>query len=72
MELNLREIVKNYRTERGWSQIELAKNWGIPQSTISGWERFPNVEPTASNLLGLARNLNLSVEELVEQTINRE
>lgn len=72
MELNLRGVVKNYRKERGWSQVELAKNWGIPQSTISAWERYSNVEPTASNLLNLARNLNLSVEELVEQTINKE
>lgn len=30
--------IKEKRIEKGWTQADLAKVSGIPQTTISGWE----------------------------------
>jgi transcriptional regulator with XRE-family HTH domain len=35
----LGELIRRKRIERGWTQGDLAKHWGIRTQTVSAWER---------------------------------
>lgn len=52
-----------YRKKSGYSQSDLSKLTGIPQTTISGWEHDIG-EPTISKAYLLANVLCVTVEEL--------
>ena len=56
--------IKNYRKKKGISQSELSKLTGIPQTTISGWEKGVG-EPSITRALLLAKVLNITVENLL-------
>ena len=56
--------LKYLRKERGYNQIELAKELGVRQSTISAWENG-TFEPTFEKLLIIARYFNVSVNYLL-------
>lgn len=63
----LAEKITELRTEKGWSQTELAKRANIAQSHISYIEKDKrNKRPSFDTLVKLARALGVSVEELVE------
>lgn len=65
--MKISEILKNLRQEDGLTQNQLAKNIGIGQSTIVGYERGDR-EPTASNLIKYANYFNVSMDYLVGRT----
>lgn len=65
--MQISEILKNLRQEDGLTQNQLAKNIGIGQSTIVGYERGDR-EPTASNLIKYANYFNVSMDYLVGRT----
>ena len=46
-------IIRRYRYSKGWSQHALASAWGVPQITISRWERTQDhkLPPRAVKLL---------------------
>ena len=46
---NILEEITRLRLERGWSEYDLSKKSGIPQSTISTWYRR-NQSPTVHSL----------------------
>ena len=52
--------------ERGITQTELAKMAGVPQGTISRFDR--NLRYEATNLFAIAKALDLKVEDLFEIT----
>ena len=56
--------IKAIRTERGLSQLELAKNAGTHQSNLSGWERGRR-DIFAWTLARLAVALNVSTDYLL-------
>ncbi len=58
------ERVKEYRIEKGVSQMDLASSIGVSKGIISLWENGLR-EPTLSNLIALADYFDLSLDELV-------
>ncbi len=62
------KTIRELRTERGWSQLELANRVGVTPSTIYNWERG-RFEPKALQLRAVARALGVGSDdiELVEE-----
>lgn len=58
------EKLKEMRTERDLSQMELARKTGISQSAIAKWE-LGKTEPTASAIITLARFFDESADYLL-------
>ena len=58
------ERLKELRTERKISQMELAKSTGISQSAIAKWE-LGRTEPSASALMKIAAFFDESVDYLL-------
>ncbi len=56
--------LKEQRKLRGITQVELAKETGIPQSTISAWEKGINI-PNIADCIKLADFYGISLDELV-------
>lgn len=52
-----------YRTERGWTEYQLAERSGLPQSTISSWYR-KNMVPTVSSLEKLCTAFGITLSQL--------
>ena len=62
--MNYAKILKEIRTERGLTQVELAKLANLAPSCIAMIEVGKN-EPTANTLICLSQALNVSVDYLV-------
>ncbi|MCS6946857.1 MAG: helix-turn-helix domain-containing protein [Steroidobacteraceae bacterium] len=58
------------RSQRGWSQAELARRAGLPRTTVNAIERA-RLTPSVSTALALARALQCSVESLFESEERR-
>lgn len=61
----MKDILKEIdrlRQKRDWSEYELSKNTGIPQSTISTWYA-KNQTPTIQTLDKLCRGLGISLSQ---------
>ncbi len=56
--------LKEQRKIKGITQVELAKETGIPQSTISAWEKGTNI-PNVADCIKLADFYGVSLDELV-------
>lgn len=68
----MRYRIKEYRELLGWSQSELSRRSGVPQSAISRYEAGEQ-EPGYSRLKRIADALGISVEELEsDQSIAKE
>lgn len=64
----LSENLKNLRKNRGLSQQQLSTRLNVTRQTISKWEKGLSV-PDAELLLRIAEVLNVSVSDLMEETI---
>jgi len=53
------------RISRGWTEYELAKRSGIPQSTISSWYR-KNCHPSMKSLLKICSVFGITLSQLIE------
>lgn len=51
------------RTERGWTEYQLAERSGLPQSTISSWYR-KNMVPTVSSLEKICTAFGITLSQL--------
>lgn len=56
--------LKALRTEKGLSQPKLAKAINVSKGMISFWEN-EKYEPTASNIIAVAKYFNVSIDELL-------
>ena len=56
--------IKVLRKERNLSQPQLAKELGVSKGMISFWEN-EKYEPTASNIIAVAKFFNISIDELL-------
>lgn len=56
-------LVKAYRTQRGWSQVELADRTGISRTAVSAMEG-ERLVPSVATALALANVFDCTVEEL--------
>jgi transcriptional regulator with XRE-family HTH domain len=71
--LSFGDWVKQHRDDRDWTQAELASNSGIPQTTISGWERKTIIHPSTKHLYKLAQTFQVRLCEIpiyCESTLN--
>ncbi|MCY8737557.1 helix-turn-helix transcriptional regulator [Bacillus haynesii] len=58
--------LKKKRSEKGWSQLELAERSGVSQPTISQIERGIRKCSTHKIIMKLAEALEINVEELTD------
>lgn len=61
--------LRELRTERGVSQLYLAKQIGVSQKAIDYWERGVN-EPKASYIIALCDYFNVSADYLLGRSDN--
>jgi len=59
----LRDLLKTYRQEMGWTQEQTAQKWNYSCETISAWERGKRF-PSLQEIPKLARLLNIEPETL--------
>lgn len=64
MEGGLGQKIKELRSQRDWTQNELAKRSGIDRGALASIETGKAKNPTTANLLKLARAFNIRPEEL--------
>lgn len=58
--------IKELRTEKGLSQMQLAKEIGVSQKAIDYWERMVN-EPKASYIIALVKYFGISYDEFFSE-----
>lgn len=63
MAVNMENVIRNKRKEKGISQEELAKRCGVSRQTINAIEN-DKYDPALSLAFRLARELGLAVDEL--------
>lgn len=63
MAVNMENVIRNKRKEKGISQEKLAKRCGVSRQTINAIEN-DKYDPTLSLAFRLARELGLAVDEL--------
>src|SRR5579872_3000140 len=59
------ELLKEHRTNMGWTQKELARQWEYSSETVSAWERGKR-NPGIQQIPRLAELLELHVDELAQ------
>ena len=57
------KTIRELRTERGWTQLQLANQLGVTPATIHMWERGKS-EPTVSALRKVARLFGVSSDDI--------
>ena len=55
-----------YRTQRGWTEYQLAERSGLPQSTISSWYRR-NMVPTLPSLERICTAFGITLSQLLAE-----
>ena len=60
--IRIGERIKELRIEKGYSQMQLAKQIGVSQKAIDYWERNVN-EPKASYIIALVATFDVSFDE---------
>jgi DNA-binding XRE family transcriptional regulator len=57
------QTIRQYREERGETQLQLAIAVGVTPATVYNWERG-QFEPKASQLRALARHFGVSMDDI--------
>lgn len=60
--MKIGEKIKEFRTEKNLSQMQLAKLIGVSQKAIDYWERNIN-EPKASYIIALVKAFKITFDE---------
>ncbi len=60
----LNERIKQLRTERGLSQVDLAKTLNVSKQSVSNWEN-DNIQPSIEMLIKLSRVFSVSTDFLL-------
>ncbi|MBQ6231708.1 MAG: helix-turn-helix transcriptional regulator [Eubacterium sp.] len=63
--INLGNIIRSLRTQRNWSQEDLARRVGVKKSSISAYENDIRL-PSYDVLIELARVFDVSTDYLLE------
>ncbi|MFA5449752.1 MAG: helix-turn-helix domain-containing protein [Clostridia bacterium] len=71
MDINVASRLYELRRKKGMSQEELADAIGVTRQAVSKWERGES-SPDTDNLIALARLYEVSLDELVGLTVDRE
>lgn len=67
--MKLGDNIFKFRKEKKFSQEQLAEKVGVTRQTISNWE-LGETSPNPEQLRLLSKNLNVSVDELLDNDIN--
>ena len=65
----IKDAIREQRKLRGLTQVKLASATGIPQSTISAWEKGVNV-PNVADCIKLADFYGVTIDELMGRDFN--
>lgn len=60
----LNEKIKQLRTARNISQVELARKLGVSKQSVSNWEN-DNIQPSIDMLVKIAKCLSVSTDYLL-------
>ena len=60
--MNVLAQITKLRQDRGWTDYELAKRSGVPQSTISSWYT-KNMTPSINSLESICKGFGLSLSQ---------
>ncbi len=60
----LHERIKQLRTDRGLSQVELAQKLGVSKQSVSNWEN-DNIQPSIEMLLKISHVFSVSTDFLL-------
>ena len=60
----IEQVIKEKRKKKGWTQLILAKQSGVPQPTISQIERGERISPSYQSIIKIAKALEITIEEL--------
>ena len=63
--VNIGAKIKELRSEKGLSQMQLGKLIGVSQKAVDYWERSVN-EPKASYIIALVKVFGVSFDEFFE------
>lgn len=63
---NLRSKIPDLREAKGLTQLDLALEVGVTETTIANWEKGRSGLPMILQLIKLCRALNCHLEDLVE------
>ena len=66
------DLLRRLRSERGWSQPQLARYSGVSQAAIGMLETGKRTRPAAETLLRLAKALEVSVDMLASAAETKE
>ena len=64
--MSIGEKIKELRTEKGLSQMQLGKIVGVSQKAIDYWERNVN-EPKACYIISLVKAFDVSFDEFFSE-----
>jgi len=64
--MTLGRKIKNQRLNRGLTQTEYGKKFGVGKSNISKWEKGTN-KPNNKRLKLIADDMNITVTELLDE-----
>ncbi len=63
---NVSARIVYFRDLKGWSGLRLAKETGIPQTTLAAWEKEPaRIDELVDRLRAIAKALDVSVADLL-------
>lgn len=62
--MTLGESVYKHRTQKGWSQADLAESLDVSRQSVSKWENSSAV-PDLDNLIKMSKLFDISLDELV-------
>ena len=65
-EFDVLKRIDSERAKRNWSEYTLAKNSGLPQSTISTWTR-KNLQPSVASIEKICRGLGISLSQFFSE-----
>ena len=60
--MDVLEKIKKIKTERGWSDYQLAKESGLPYSTVTSWYKN-NITPSVSSLEHICNAFGITLSQ---------
>lgn len=64
--IDVLERITEYRTQKGWSEYQLAEKSGLTQSTISSWYRR-NLIPSIPSLNKICRAFGITLSQFFSE-----
>lgn len=66
MKVDILKRITDLRCQRGWTEYELALHSGLPQSTISAWDKR-GMQPSIASLEKICQGLDITMSQLFQE-----